>query len=643
PGETAVLSGTVAVRGYVSNPALGGYTLEYSSGGSPQVWNLIISSATGYAVEGAALAAWNTSGLPNGVYTLKLTVLPVSGYDSTARLTVRINSVPAAPAGLLAADVPGDGGNRLGLTWNASAGAAEYRVYRAVSGAFSLISSATTAAYIDAAAVTGTTYTYVVRAFDGYVESAGSGQASAFSVNDTGDNLAPGAITGLSAVPGSLGGAISLSWAAPGNDGNLGTASDYLIRYTTASDYDWSNFDGASLFASTRAVQGPVGTQETYGLAGLLGGVTYYFAVKTADFVPNLGPLSNIATSWAAVDTAPPLSPSGLAVADTLGDEGGSLTLTWTLSPDDNAGGDVYGYRIYRRRQNTSYISSAPYASVQAGMKIYIDTSAPQNLRFYYSVAAFDSTNSSPLSGEGYGVSVDNWRFLDAAQGVSLRLADGARVDIPDAGASQNDGIMMLKVDPATYQPQFAARSNTGANPTSVVYEVRFKNTATKLLKNAALSLPYTSADVAGMEIENLRLYTLSGGNWLLLNSSKVDSQAKKVSAEVSHFSFFRIMEYLPSGALLNGDEVYTYPNPAKGDNVTFKFKLSDKSYVKIDVYNAAGEQVASLEKANCPAGQTSEIVWSVKNTASGIYIYRVRAESASGNKAIIKKLAVIH
>ena len=62
-----------------------------------------------------------------------------------------------------------------------------------------------------------------------------------------------------------------------------------------------------------------------------------------------------------------------------------------------------------------------------------------------------------------------------------------------------------------------------------------------------------------------------------------------------------------------------------------------------IDVYNVAGEKVARLEKANCPAGVTSELVWSVKEIASGVYVYRVRAESASGGKTVTKKLAVIH
>jgi hypothetical protein len=240
---------------------------------------------------------------------------------------------------------------------------------------------------------------------------------------------------------------------------------------------------------------------------------------------------------------------------------------------------------------------------------------------------------------------VDNWRFFDKAQGGRLVLPDGTEVIIPGNAASSNDNILITKLDPNTYQPQFTVQANTGARPTNVVYEIKFENVSTKLVGKATLSLPYTDSDVAGMDLENLRMYTRSDSSspWLLLDTSKPYPDLHKVTAEVSHFSFFRIMEYVPSGALLGEDSVYTYPNPAKGDTLTFKFRPSDKSYVKIDVYNVAGEEVASMEKANCPAGQTSEISWIVKNIASGVYIYRVRAESASGSKAIIKKLAIIH
>jgi outer membrane protein assembly factor BamB len=650
PRTYDIVNGTVSVKGYVSNPDLTGYTLEYGVGEDPGSWHTLVSSSSVQAAENAVLAYWDATQLPNGFYTLRLTALenPAASFDNTALLTVRVNAVPFAPSGLTAADVPDDNGNKIRLNWtaSASAGITAYRIYRDAGEGFVEIASVSSGSLtcIDADAVTGTTFTYAARAFDGYLESEDSNLAAASAVNDTGDNTPPARIDDLSAEPGYEAGTALLAWTAPGNDGNVGTASHYVIKYTSVPGHDWNNFDGADLHVSTLPVDGPAGDYQMQELGGLLGGVTYYFAVKTSDFASNLSQVSNVATSWATIDLVPPLPPEGLSTADTLGDDGGSLTLAWALSPDDGAlAGDVYGYKIYRRLRNSVYLSTAPYAEVSKGVSGYTDNAATTNIRFYYSVAAFDSSNNSPLSNEAYGVSADNWRFFDASQGASVRLPDGARVDIPANAASQNDHLLFSKLDSVTYQPLFRVKANTQANPTGLVYGLRLKLETTKLSKPAVITLPYTEESVAGMNPENLRVYMLYGGTWRMVDRSTADTQAKKVSAEVIRFSTAAVMEYVPSGEFLNSDEVYTYPNPAKGAALSFKFRVSEKARVTVDVYNVAGEKVAEFEKANCAAGDTSEIVWSIENIASGVYIYRLKAESASGSKTVIKKLAVIH
>jgi len=211
PVKDAIVSGTVAVIGYVSIPALTGYTLEYSTAGNPETWQPIISSATGNAVEKAALAEWDTTALPNGAYTLKLTAQG-AGTGNTAALSVRVNAAPAAPSGLAAADIAGDAGNRIKLTWavSASSGVTEQRIYRKEEEDFLEIKSLPpdATAYVDAEAVTGTLFAYMLRAFDGYVESGNSNSVSAFSVNDTGDNTPPAGISDLRAAPGPAAGAV---------------------------------------------------------------------------------------------------------------------------------------------------------------------------------------------------------------------------------------------------------------------------------------------------------------------------------------------------------------------------------------------------------------------------------------------------
>lgn len=647
PAPGAVVNGTVAVRGYAASPDLAGYELAYSSGGAPAVWHLVSSAAAASTLADAGLALWDTSALPNGAYSLRLTVLEngAPAYDNTAILELRVNSVPQPPAGLAAADVPGDSGNAIALSWTPAPGAAQYRVYRDDGGGFSLLASTapSPAAFTDSSAATGAAYTYAVRSYDGWLESEDSNHALAVSVNDTGDNTPPGRVTDLSAEPGGAPGTAALTWTAPGDDGYVGTASSFIIKYSTSPAFDWAGFDGPSLSSATRPAEGPAGDNISWEVQRLLGGVTYYFALKAADAVPNYGPLSNVATAWATADALPPLPPSGLSVADAPGDDGGRLALAWALSPDDGGGSrDVYGYRVYRRTQSGSF-TAAPYAEVPAGAGSYVDPGATENVRFYYAVAAYDSTNPSPLSGEASGISADNYRFVDASNGTSVRLADGAAVEIPGGSLSQNDSILVTRLDPGTYQPLASVKPAARAVPTNVVYEVKFRNSATTLKGKARVTLPYSLSDVAGMEAENLRIYTLSGADWSMLNTSSVDAAVMKVSAEVSRFSVFRIMEYLPSGDLFSDGEVYSYPNPAKGDTVTFKFRVAVKAHVSIDVYNVAGEQVASFERSDCPAGVASEIVWNVKRVASGVYVYRVRAQSASGGRTVVKKLAIAH
>ena len=76
---------------------------------------------------------------------------------------------------------------------------------------------------------TDTTYYFAVRATDE------RGNVSDVSVNATGetlDDVAPDAITDLSAAAGSLNGTIVLNWTAVGDSGQVGRASAYQIKYS---------------------------------------------------------------------------------------------------------------------------------------------------------------------------------------------------------------------------------------------------------------------------------------------------------------------------------------------------------------------------------------------------------------------------
>lgn len=105
------------------------------------------------------------------------------------------------------------------------------------------------------------------------------------------DGFPPAAVTNLSVVARTID-SLTLSWTAPGNNGNAGIATEYDIRYSgspISNEDDWN--------ASTLVVCGltpkPPGSTETFTVTSLVSYTNYWFALKTADGVPNWSDLSN--------------------------------------------------------------------------------------------------------------------------------------------------------------------------------------------------------------------------------------------------------------------------------------------------------------------------------------------------------------
>ena len=82
---------------------------------------------------------------------------------------------------------------------------------------------------------------------------------------------------------------------------------------------------------------------------------------------------------------------------------------------------------------------------------------------------------------------------------------------------------------------------------------------------------------------------------------------------------------------------VGNYPNPFN-PSTTIAFSLVQNSTVKLDIYDVVGRKVRSLVDGNKSAGYYS-VVWngrdeSVKQVASGMYLYRFTASPVTGEKA---------
>ncbi len=139
-----------------------------------------------------------------------------------------------------------------------------------------------------------TTYNYRVRSKDAVGNSSvSSNNTFTTQTSVTPDTTAPSSISNLSVTSVTQSSAV-LSWAAPGNDGTIGTANSYDIRYAT-TPITASNWVSA-FQASGEPTPAVSGTSQTYALVGLLPATPYYVAIKATDAAGNVALLSNVAS-----------------------------------------------------------------------------------------------------------------------------------------------------------------------------------------------------------------------------------------------------------------------------------------------------------------------------------------------------------
>ncbi len=113
----------------------------------------------------------------------------------------------------------------------------------------------------------------------------------------TADTIRPAPVSNLMANPGTSPGTVELSWVAPGDDDTTGTASAYIVRYSTDPITE-SNWDAASDVADEPSPS-LAGRVERMTVAGLVPRQKIYFALKTQDEESNTSGVSNSALSAA--------------------------------------------------------------------------------------------------------------------------------------------------------------------------------------------------------------------------------------------------------------------------------------------------------------------------------------------------------
>jgi hypothetical protein len=263
----------------------------------------------------------------------------------------------------------------------------------------------------------GQTFFFAIRAQDEVMNMGQiSNSPSATVPVNPGDTTPPSKISDLWPEQGENFGEVLLTWTAPGDDGYVGTAQSYIIRYSLTSistETDWDNAQDVD----GEPIPKLVGEEEEFTITGLEYGTRYYFAVRAVDDSSNIGPISN--SPWIETtepDTTPPGKITDLDAEP--GSEAGSIDLEWTAPGDDGwGGGKATKYYIrysYSDIEDESDWDSAddldgvPTPKNPGSTEKFTVTGLLPNTGYYFAIRAEDEVpNLSDISLSTYAIAAD--------------------------------------------------------------------------------------------------------------------------------------------------------------------------------------------------------------------------------------------
>ncbi|MBW3624551.1 MAG: hypothetical protein KY468_14185, partial [Armatimonadetes bacterium] len=117
------------------------------------------------------------------------------------------------------------------------------------------------------------------------------------------DNIRPGAPTNLTATTTAIS-HVTVSFAAPGDNGTEGTAGCYEVRRSLQPITE-ANFDAATAVGTDTFIPDPAGQTQTFTVTGLQPLGKYYVAIRARDEAGNIGPISNVLTVETPSQMAP--------------------------------------------------------------------------------------------------------------------------------------------------------------------------------------------------------------------------------------------------------------------------------------------------------------------------------------------------
>lgn len=302
----------------------------------------------------------DTAVTPNMEYTYYVSAYNAGGESDSSNnvmaMFVKLN-IPDAPTSLTA--IPNNLTESISLTWNASANATGYKLYRSTDSTnWTMINSDTTTLVTDTTVSVNVLYYYYATAFNADGESGASNVVSAMITKP----VKPAAPKNLTASANSNGD-IDLSWS-----GSTG-ADGYNVYRTQDVTSTWDNIATV--------------TSASYTDTTVNTDTVYYYRV-TAINTAGESDSSNVASAI-VVSVSKPDAPTALVA--TANSATGYIELLWNSSTNAD------GYNVYRSQDSTNW---SKLATVPAAL--FTDTAVSVSTVYYYKVSAYNTAGESGFS-----------------------------------------------------------------------------------------------------------------------------------------------------------------------------------------------------------------------------------------------------
>ena len=361
PSNAAVVYQGPQMRNYITWEAVSGatgYRVYWStiSGVTTSSMQLPLTSTTDYGHTGVVAGA---------TYYYRISAVGIGGEGPlSSEISVTVPTPLLAPSNVAVVHQAAQSWNYV--TWNAVAGATQYRVYwgtsSGVTTSSNLLTPTTTTDYGHTGVVAGSTYFYRVAA----VNAAGVGPLSS-EVSVT-IPTAPGVPSNVTVVYQAAQSWNYVTWNA------VAGATQYRVYWGTSSGVTTAS----NLLTPT--------TTTDYGHTGIVAGSTYYYRIAAVN-AAGVGPLSS---EVSVTIPTPPGVPSNVAVVYQAAQSRNYIT--W------NAVTGATQYRVYWG--TSSGVTTASNLLTPTTTTDYGHTGVVAGFTYYYRVAAMNAAGVGPLSSE---------------------------------------------------------------------------------------------------------------------------------------------------------------------------------------------------------------------------------------------------